>query len=592
MKIPAIVRSVFSFLGVTSAEYAEGIDVSWWEWSFDPTKATKPIHFAFMKLTEGITHIDKRVNEIWQGVKQIMARGGYHYQRSGYSWLKQAEHFLRVFERFDMHFMILDVERNRFENENSHLVWDNTYDDGFFADTRRIIEYWRSAHPEKIAVLYTNIDTYDNYLYPAMLRLYGPEGVEWLNNVLLWLANPGTTPGNPNVPKKRIKPIPWDFHQHSFSGAAKDYGTEGAVDLNVYNGTVADLERLIGGVTQPPPTEEPPPDPVAPETEPQVYLAEVIDGPVIVRSYPERSTSTDTTLRVFVGELFEGRIWAGNGYVWLQIELSSRVDLIGHWVAVRQIDGSGKFIKLTIPSTPTTPGPDPVVRETLGFFDPPMVEHFDLDIPAEDWQGDFDHVNLMLRFASNPNQTQANAIHAWWVLRESDLDWLWHIQPQDEDLYINARLQNKKNWLLNDGEVSTPTRPIWRKGGEIRYGLMVYGHSLVQVGESASFRAQFPGGQNKVAEFCKVVGITRDMMKPMGEFVDHVIEFQGKRYSTRIRSGVIPLMKQGLVQVCTEPNKARKISITNKGIKLMFVPGADFVNKPDGDFWLWKGALK
>lgn len=599
-KLPAFVHTILSALGIVT-EYAEGVDVSWWEWSFDPTKATKPIHFAFMKLTEGITHIDKRVNEIWQGVKQVMARGGYHYQRSGYSWLKQAEHFLRVFERFDMHFMILDVERNRFEDANGQLVWDNKYDDSFFADTRRIIEYWRSAYPNKIAVIYTNIDTYDNYLYPAMLRLYGPEGVEWLNNVLLWLANPGTPPGKPNVPKKRIKPIPWDFHQHSFSGAAKDYGTEGAVDLNVYNGTVEALAKLIGGVTQPPPTEEPPPPPPppAPETEDQVYFAEVLEGPIIVRSFPQRDTSTDTTLRVVVGEVFEGRIWAGNGYVWLQIEVSSRVDLIGHWVAVRKQDGSDKIIRLTVES-PRNPPPanNPAVRETLGFFDAPMVEHFELDLPADmnEWHGDFDHSNLMLRFADNPNKTQANAIAAWWVLTESDLEWLWHIQPQDEDLYENATLQNKKNWHLNTTDPH-PQRPIWKVGNQYRYGLMVYGHSKVQVAESARFRAQFPGGQDKVAEFVKVVGITRDMMKPMGEYVDHVVRFTGvdgvaRQYATRIRSGVIPLMEQGLVQVCTNPNRARKISVTDKGIKLMFVPGADFVNKPAGDFWLWKGALK
>lgn len=232
---------------------------------------------------------------------------------------------------------------------------------------------------------------------------------------------------------------------------------------------------------------------------------------------------------------------------------------------------------------------DPVIHETLGFFDPPMVEYFDLDI-GPDWGGDFDHVNLMLRFPDS-NQTQANAIAQWWVLTESDLEWLWHIQPYDEDLYVNAKLQNKKNWHLNTNESIAPTRPIWIKNGEVRYGLMVYGHSKVRVKGSYTFRANFPANQVETAEFVKVQGITRAMMEPMGEYVDYVVEFRGGHYSTRVRSGVIPLIEQGYVQVCTEPNKARKISITNKGIKLMFVPGTEWVNKPAGEFYLWKGAL-
>lgn len=588
MKINPFVRTLLGILGLgTEIEYARGIDLSWWEWSFDPTKAKKKISFAFMKLTEGVAHTDKRVDAIWQGVKQIMARGGYHYQRSGYSWLKQAEHFLRVWEMYDFHFMILDVERNRFEDASGQLVWDNVYDDTFFADTRRIIEHWRSAYPNKHAMIYTNVDTYDNYLYPAMLRLYGPEGIDWLNGVLFWLANPGTPPGKPNTPKKRLK---WDFHQHSFSGAEDDYGTEGAVDENVYNGTVEGLATLIGGANQPPPTEEPPPpDPIPdPETESQVYFAKVIKGPIIVRNYPLANISTDTTLRVVLGEVFEGRIWAGNGYVWLQIEVSSRANLIGHWVAVRKLDGTDKLIKLTTDPQTLPPSDGATVRTTLGFFDPPMVEYFDLDIP-ENWQGDFDHVNLM-RKAPDSNQTEANAIHQWFVLTQNDIAWLEHIQPQDEDLYVNAKLQNKMNWLLNT-EGGTPTRPIWKVGNEYRYGAMVFGHQTVRVIGSYNFRANFPGGQTENADFVKVVGLTRDMMRPMGEFVDYVVKFQGKQYSTRVRSGVIPLIEQGYVQVCTEPNKARKISITNKGIKLMFVPGADFVMKPAGEYYLWKGAL-
>ena len=60
---------------------AVGCDISGWQVSFDPAKATGPVDFAIMKMSEGLTeYITPRVLSGWL---QVGIRGGYHYQKSG-----------------------------------------------------------------------------------------------------------------------------------------------------------------------------------------------------------------------------------------------------------------------------------------------------------------------------------------------------------------------------------------------------------------------------------------------------------------------------------------------------------------------------
>lgn len=222
--------------------YAIGCDLSRYNKGFNPELATGPIDFAIQKATEGHTYIDLEYENIWQGVKQIPVRGAYHYQRSGFSWEAQAEHFLDAAGRHDYHIHALDLEEV-----------NNDYSDTFFADAKRIIDYWRNYSLKK-AVLYTNGSTYIQ-MYYALVRLYGSSrALEWLDSVPLWIASPSAA-GFPIMPKYRKT---WEIHQYTWGGSNTRWGTlGGSVDENVFNGDVAALHSWLGLTSTPPQTGEP-----------------------------------------------------------------------------------------------------------------------------------------------------------------------------------------------------------------------------------------------------------------------------------------------------------------------------------------------
>lgn len=225
---------------------AIGADLSRYNISFDPTKATGPINFCFQKATEGYTYVDLEYDNLWQGVQQIPIRGAYCYQRSGLSWIAQADHFLETAARHSYHMHALDLEQ-----------YSNTYNDTFFVDARRILEYWREQS-NALPILYTNGSTYEE-MHLALNRVYGPAGGAWLDSVPLWLSSPATA-GAPFMPRYRTKG--WDVHQYTFTGLPSRWGTGGTrVDENVFDGTVEEMRAWLGlgslPPTDPPEQEQP-----------------------------------------------------------------------------------------------------------------------------------------------------------------------------------------------------------------------------------------------------------------------------------------------------------------------------------------------
>ena len=227
---------VLSSFFIDTSLRAQGPDLSHWDISFDPTLAKQRIDFAIMKLTEGAMFVDPSIGEIWQGVKQVFIRGAYHYQRSSMSWKLQADLFLSYARRYDFHIYALDLESK-----------NNIYDDTFFSDTRRIIDYWRPQALGKKIILYTNWSTYDR-LYAAIVRLYS-DGAQWMDALDLWYAWPSSLLKEPVLP---LKCKAWRFWQWSWTGTKEDWGTGSFADLNFFNGTQADLARWAGITSQPP----------------------------------------------------------------------------------------------------------------------------------------------------------------------------------------------------------------------------------------------------------------------------------------------------------------------------------------------------
>jgi Lyzozyme M1 (1,4-beta-N-acetylmuramidase) len=331
---------------------AVGIDGShWWGW-FKPELATRPIDFVIIKATQGSTMIDPALGINWEGAKRVGVRGAYHYQKYGASWLAQAEFFLRAADRYDFHILALDVEKAY----NELAFASPAAGDTFFSDMRRILDYWKFKKPDKKVVLYTNTDIYANFIYPAIKRLYGMEGEQWLESLDLWLANYNgqNVDGEPLMPANRASG--WTFWQYSSNGKKADYGTNGDVDLNVFNGRVEELYKWAGITnTDPPPPVEPPAPQTEPETEPETWTGHVVAlERLIARSYPARADGTDTGRRLIPGEKVSGRLWTGNGYVWMKLDDSVPETIKGKWVAVRK-EGGDQFIKLD--PQPLPPGP-------------------------------------------------------------------------------------------------------------------------------------------------------------------------------------------------------------------------------------------
>jgi len=209
---------------------AHGIDLSKWDISFDPDKATGQIDFVIQKASEG-TFRDNKFGDLWAGVQKVPIRGAYHYLRSGMGWQAQADFFISVVKGFDFHFYALDYEGT-----------SNTLNAAFADMAHKWMDYV-TAKAGKPVLLYTNPSHYDADLYP-----YG----DWMKDFPLWLAQYWNDPSpdkDPGTPKKR-KTGDWTIWQWAsevnYPGHAKEYGTPANnVDLNVFNGTVADMRAWL-----------------------------------------------------------------------------------------------------------------------------------------------------------------------------------------------------------------------------------------------------------------------------------------------------------------------------------------------------------
>lgn len=217
---------------------AVGLDLSHHDGYFKPELATAQIDFAIQKLTEGLSFVDPKIDEIWQGVKQIQIRGAYHYLRSGLSWLAQTDHYLEHVIKYEFHFHAVDVEE-----------LFNVYSESFFADARRMVDYI-AYNTKQPCFLYTNCSTFDQ-MYVAIYNQYGAAGLSWIQTVPFWIANPGTA-GAPGMPVHRST---WDIHQFMWAGSGTEYGVGAAVDVNVFHGDANAMRTYLhlGEVITPPP---------------------------------------------------------------------------------------------------------------------------------------------------------------------------------------------------------------------------------------------------------------------------------------------------------------------------------------------------
>ncbi|MCD7898775.1 MAG: glycoside hydrolase family 25 protein [Bacteroides sp.] len=199
----------YSIHGIDISHYQGNIN--WEELAINRT-SPYPIHFVFMKATEGGDLSDKNFPQNFEKARQSgFIRGAYHFFTSKTDALKQAEFFIRTVKLMPGDLPpVLDVEvvgkRSKKELKESVKQW-----------LLRVEEHY-GVKP----ILYASYKFKNKYLNDSLLNTYP-----------YWIAHY-------YVDSVRYEGK-WNFWQHADIGRVP--GIKESVDLNVYNGS---LEELIG----------------------------------------------------------------------------------------------------------------------------------------------------------------------------------------------------------------------------------------------------------------------------------------------------------------------------------------------------------
>jgi GH25 family lysozyme M1 (1,4-beta-N-acetylmuramidase) len=222
-KLIAGTAAVACLFGGTAYADPTGIDVSRWQHgaslNWQQAKADG-VTFAFIKATEGSGYTNDYFAGDWAATRRVgIYRGAYHFARpSAGSARRQARYFVRKAGTFGGHGVlppVLDLE-----------------DDGNLGDAalRRWTRVWLRTTREltgRTPIIYTG---------PYFWRTELGDSTEF-RRFPLWIAHYSTT--RPDVPGGWNR---WTFWQRSQTGHID--GISGAVDINRFNGTRAQLATL------------------------------------------------------------------------------------------------------------------------------------------------------------------------------------------------------------------------------------------------------------------------------------------------------------------------------------------------------------
>lgn len=196
--------------GIDISHYQGKID---WELLTHNREAQFPIHFIFLKATEGGDHGDDTFTQNFgQARKYGFIRGAYHYFIPKTDARKQADFFIRTVQlaKGDLP-PVLDVETTGKQSPQ---------------ELKTAVKTWLDrveAHYGVKPILYTSYKFKKRYLSDSIFNAYP-----------YWIAHY-------YVDSVRYEGK-WHFWQHTDVGTVP--GIEEEVDLNVFNGTMEELQAL------------------------------------------------------------------------------------------------------------------------------------------------------------------------------------------------------------------------------------------------------------------------------------------------------------------------------------------------------------
>jgi len=193
-----------------------GVDVSRYQSEIDWEKVSdQDIVFAYVKASEGETITDTHFCKNWDAIKKAgIKRGAYHFFRPTTSVLTQAQNFIDnvILETGDLP-PVLDVEVMDGVPKEALIKRMKTWLD--------IIEMHFQIRP----IIYTNQTFFNENL------------AEHFNEYPLWVARYNNF-FKPNPTNKKD----WLFWQYGNKGRVN--GIDGDVDLNVFQGSLEELDAL------------------------------------------------------------------------------------------------------------------------------------------------------------------------------------------------------------------------------------------------------------------------------------------------------------------------------------------------------------
>ncbi|GAA4173703.1 glycoside hydrolase family 25 protein [Sphingobacterium ginsenosidimutans] len=196
-----------------------GIDVSTYQEDIDWQKVNTindqfPIDFVFIRATMGEKGIDDKFSRNWSKIRnRAILRGAYHYFRPNENSVKQAKNFIRKVQLHPGDLPpVLDIEEHPKQQSMDSLK----------VGLKRWLDEVE-AHYKVKPILYSGDKFYSDFLEKEFANY-----TLWIANYNFWIENP----------KEH-----WAFWQFSEKGSVA--GIRGNVDLNIYNGKITELEKLL-----------------------------------------------------------------------------------------------------------------------------------------------------------------------------------------------------------------------------------------------------------------------------------------------------------------------------------------------------------
>ena len=205
-----------------------GIDVSYYQGTFNWTTVKNAgVKFAFIRLSDGDVFNDPKFTANWNGAKQAgIVRGAYQFFRPNQNVTAQADKMIAAIGTYQKGDLppVIDVEATGGLSPSAVASRVRTWVDR--------VKNGLGVNP----IVYTG-----KYFWRDDVG--GP--TSFVNNPL-WIAQ--YTSLCPDLPAPWQR---WTFWQYSESGSVA--GISGGVDMDRFNGSVADLLAFAGSATMPPP---------------------------------------------------------------------------------------------------------------------------------------------------------------------------------------------------------------------------------------------------------------------------------------------------------------------------------------------------